>query len=142
MSGALAFDPLALIPAEPTLSPTEVKPPAAPREWLHGLELLGDRRAPRLADAVRWNQIIRDCWAIVDQSVLIVAAGWSIENLFGFDPDGMSYDYGLAVALRGRRLSAINPDYATIPTAGGTLWHYPRLSVDAPMLWNFDERKL
>lgn len=162
MKGALSFDPgpIASDPPRAESAPPPfsgraengpVARPAVPREWLHGMELLGDRRCPRVAKPERWDQIIRDCWAIITYwAPLVIEADWSIENVFGFDPEGGTYDYGLAVSLRGGRLVGFTGGYALIrkgaPVVAGSaseyVRHHPRLQRGAPLLWTFDERKL
>jgi hypothetical protein len=106
---------------------------------LHGLELLRDRNRPRKADPMRWAQILADCDKNIRRHRCATEAGWSAVDLFGFDPTDPTPS--LAVALRGRELVLIKPEYAAMKGPNGFAWHYRELRGDVPLLWNFNERE-
>src|SRR5438128_10375216 len=101
MSGVFDFDPDRFI--ERQAAPAAVVPlRQMPDEWQHGLALLGDRLVPEGANPDRWAQVVADARRIATVYLdEVLKAAWSIENLFGFDPDEPSGFMGLAVAMRG-----------------------------------------
>lgn len=138
MNKALSFDPGKIAPAPaPSVSPLH----AMPLEWERGLVILSERAAPGRLPPERWSQIVADVTRIAtifgDEAQ---AAGWSIESLFGLDPEG--YEMSLALVLQGRPLIRITTEFASIETSTGYLWHHPRIPTGAPLLWAFDPRKV
>lgn len=137
MSG-FNFDPTAFIKA-PQLA--EQRPALAmPEDWADALDRIRARAVPRIATKVRWEQIVADAERIVtlyrDQ---VIAAGWSAENLFGFDPDEPNGFMGLAVVMRGAELVRITLEDAALKVGNVYKIHRPRMPDGCPMLWNFDD---
>lgn len=112
-----------------------------PVDWERGLIQLAERGVPRGAGRDRWRQIVEDATALVRRyGQAVLAAGWSIENIFGFDPDPISGGYGLAVAMRGRLLVDITPRVAILKGDSRYEQHQPLMLDGAALLWNFDDR--
>ena len=141
MSGAFEFDPDRFI--ERAERPADVVPlREIPDEWEHGLVLLHDRTLPRGATPERWAQIIADALQLATHyAEIVVPAGWSIENLFGFEPDQADGLFGLAVAMRGGVLAKIDSTDAVIRIGSTYTIHRPLMPAGSALLWTFDDRK-
>lgn len=138
MSGIANFDPDRFVAPEPAkVVPIRTAPP----EWEHGLELLADRALPRGAEAQRWAQIVADARRLATHyACWVIPAGWSIENLFGFDLDGPGGALSLAVAMRGRQLIHIDAQEAWLKAPGRMEFHRPMMPAGSPLLWTFNDR--
>lgn len=136
MSG-FNFDPDAYIRrAEPTARPSA----ALPDDWVSGLDQLLARACPRSAKTARWEQVVADALRLSDRHAdAILEAGWSTENIFGFDPKQSQGFIGLAVALRGAVLVRITSTEATMRTGNVYRIHRPLMPSGCSMLWNFDD---
>ena len=138
MSAFASFDPDKFVgrtsaPPPPVERPAE---PALPREWLHAIDLLRDASRPRFAAPERWSQLMRDAILFAEtRGPEAIAAGWSLGNLFGFDPDQRDDLVGLAVDIRGDRVLRVDPDVAWIKHATGCRFHYRRMPDNSPLLW-------
>ena len=137
MNLGLSFDPDALISQA---TPTTVEHLFdIPADWRHGLDLLSERAVPIGATDERWAQIVADAKRIAASwGAEIIAAGWSRADVFAFDP--ADERMGLAVRLRGRRLTAVTAGWATIQTETGAECFYPGIPTTAALLWNFDRK--
>lgn len=141
MTGITNFDPDRFVSSEPETAKV-VPLHKMPAAWEHGLSILADRGVPQGAAPDRWAQIVEDAGQIASRYLLpVVAAGWSMENLFGFDPDEPSGELSLAVVMRGRLLVHIDKDEAWLKSPGGAEFHRPRMRAGAPFLWNFSHGK-
>lgn len=140
MNRVSSFDPDRFVaPAPATVQPLF----DIPNAWSHGLILLADRVTPRGLAAERWRRIVSDAKKIATiWQHRVLPGGWSIENLFGFDPRLSDGAVGLAVALDGGELLSVEPHEAVIIYPGWTAIHRPRVPAGSALLWNFNERDL
>lgn len=141
MTAIADFDPDRFISSP---EPAKVAPLRdMPAEWAHGLTLLADRGLPRGASEKRWKQIVNDAASLGSRYLLpVVAAGWSIENLFGFDPDEINGELSLAVFMQGRLLLHIDDKEAWLKSPGRMAFFRPRMPAGSALLWNFNDRLL
>ncbi len=141
MSGIAGFDPDRFVrKAEATAEVVQLRP--IRKEWEHGLSLLRDLPVPPGALEPRWRQIIGDATklATIHQDD-VIAAGWSIEDLFGFDLEQANGHLSLAVIMRGRKLLRIDASEAVVKSDSGLVFHHPHMPVGSTLLWNFDRQK-
>lgn len=139
MSAFASFDPDRFVqrPAPPAAAPEPRPAPSLPREWLHAIDLLREASRPRFAGAQRWAQLISDAVLFAEtRGPDAFAAGWSLGNLFGFDPEQPDDLVGLAVDIRGDSVLRIERDVAWIKHATGCRFHYRRMPDNSPLLWN------
>lgn len=141
MTGALSFDPDRFVQPAPASMPGGKF--MVPKAWAHGLTLLADRMLPPGAADHRWKEVLSDARKIATiWQGMVKPAGWSIENLFGFDPRQIDGYFGLAVAIRGGALISIDAHEAIIRRPDWVSFHRPKLPAGSALLWTFDDRDM
>lgn len=141
MTGAFDFNPDRFL--DPA-APADVVPlRQIPKEWAHGLQLLADRVLPAGVPQDRWAQVVADAVSLATRYAdQVVAAGWDMANLFGFDPAEPTGRVGLAVRMRGRLLVSIDSAEAVLKAGPRSyVAHRPLLAPNAPLLWTFREAR-
>lgn len=139
MSGFASFDPDRFVGESRAPVPVAIGPVSLPAEWQHAITLLQDAARPSYASAARWAQVVQDAVIFATtRAEEAVQAGWSLGNVFGFDPDQSDGFVGLVVDIRGASVLRVDPDVAWIPHERGCRFHYRRMPDDSPLLWQLN----
>lgn len=134
MSGFASFDPDRFVGE--IRAPVAIGPAPLPSDWQHAITLLQDAARPSYASSARWAQVVQDAVIFANtRAEEAVQAGWTLGNVFGFDPDQPDGFVGLVIDIRGASVLRVDPNVAWIPHERGCRFHYRHMPDDSPLLW-------
>lgn len=100
-------------------------PDTAPDPMVEGLEKLLRMKPLDGFDFERWAQIRRDCTKLLkDYGSQIREFGWTVSDVFGYDPKCPYHGSGLGLYLRGGKITRFRPRDVLVwaPNGGGGKW--------------------
>jgi hypothetical protein len=113
-----------------------------PLEWAQAFATVEQMPKPETAESARWEQIMSDArsfmWRCASHAV---AAGWSVADAFGYDPEGATSDVGFVLLIDGGRPVVDDEGGAcALSTDGKRTWfRIGKLRSDIPMIWNIGQ---
>lgn len=119
-----------------------------PDHWRAAMRSMAGSRAPQGATPDRWRAITRDAgWFLLSWHDRADELGWSVEDVFGYDPEEAPGAIGLAVALRGDRVADLFVDrrgrhFAHILTSAGARMHQRSMPQGTRPIWALEARSM
>ena len=114
-----------------------------PIAWAEGVVALQMMAVPDGAAEVRWQQIVDDATNFaIRRHRRAIAAGWTIEDVFGFDPDDDGTSYGLVVEIRGGAPIVLDDGVIAVNRGERSSYFYRgKGEPGVPMIWTINRKR-